>query len=143
MSELVDTAARSLARICYGENLFARMVRTARLDKRIAFGNDAPMLTKYACNDSKICYLIYMNKKQASTLNRIFAKKIPSSLAWADIENLLVGCGCTLIQGKGSRVKFVKDDVIGSFHRPHPQKEAKRYQVKDAKEFLEKIGVTP
>lgn len=44
---------------------------------------------------------------------------------------------------KGSRVKFEKDGIIASFHRPHPDKEAKRYQVRDAREFLMQIGVTP
>jgi hypothetical protein len=33
--------------------------------------------------------------------------------------------------------------VIGTFHRPHPQKEAKPYQVRDAQAFLEKAGVLP
>ncbi len=33
--------------------------------------------------------------------------------------------------------------VIATFHRPHPQKEAKPYQVKDAKIFLEQAGVQP
>ena len=33
--------------------------------------------------------------------------------------------------------------VVARFHRPHPAKEAKRYQVRDAREFLEKIGVKP
>jgi hypothetical protein len=37
----------------------------------------------------------------------------------------------------------VKDGNVSSFHRPHPEKEAKRYQVKDAREFLALIGVTP
>jgi hypothetical protein len=31
----------------------------------------------------------------------------------------------------------------GSFHRPHPAKEAKRYQVRDAREFLIKLGYQP
>lgn len=33
--------------------------------------------------------------------------------------------------------------IIASFHRPHPEKEAKRYQVRDAREFLIQIGVKP
>lgn len=28
-------------------------------------------------------------------------------------------------------------------HRPHPGKEAKRYQVEEARELLERAGVTP
>jgi hypothetical protein len=30
--------------------------------------------------------------------------------------------------------------MVSSFHRPHPQKEAKRYQVREAREFLIKMG---
>ena len=37
----------------------------------------------------------------------------------------------------------VPDGVIGAFHRPHPRKEAKPYQVKDAREFLKQLGVQP
>jgi hypothetical protein len=48
-----------------------------------------------------------------------------------------------VIEGKGSRVRFAKDLIVASFHRPHPAKEAKRYQVRDAREFLIKLGVTP
>ena len=33
--------------------------------------------------------------------------------------------------------------VVARLHRPHRAKEAKRYQVRDAREFLEKIGVKP
>lgn len=28
-------------------------------------------------------------------------------------------------------------------HRPHPAKEAKRYQVEEARELLERIGIKP
>ena len=48
-----------------------------------------------------------------------------------------------MIEGNGSRVRFAKDGIVASFHRPHPEKEAKRYQVRDAREFLSKIGVRP
>jgi predicted HicB family RNase H-like nuclease len=33
--------------------------------------------------------------------------------------------------------------VVASFHRPHTAKEAKRYHVRDAREFLTKIGFKP
>ena len=51
--------------------------------------------------------------------------------------------GCKVIEGSGSRVRFERDGMIASFHRPHPAKEAKRYQVRDARDFLVRIGVTP
>jgi hypothetical protein len=30
-----------------------------------------------------------------------------------------------------------------TFHRPHPKKEAKPYQVRDARRFLEEAGIKP
>jgi hypothetical protein len=48
-----------------------------------------------------------------------------------------------VIEGAGSRVRFERDGVIAIFHRPHPAKEAKRYQVRDARDYLTKLGVKP
>jgi len=56
---------------------------------------------------------------------------------------ILVTIGCQVIEGNGSRVRFEKDGIIGTFHRPHPAKEAKPYQVRDARQFLENLGVKP
>lgn len=76
-------------------------------------------------------------------MEQVFTEPVPAALPWADVEALLVSAGCTVIEGSGSRVRFVKNGVIASFHRPHPGKEAKRYQVRDARAFLEKLGVRP
>lgn len=84
-----------------------------------------------------------MNRKQTATLAAVFAKPVSGTIAWADVEGLLVAAGCQVIEGQGSRVKFEKGGVVASFHRPHPKKEAKQYQVRDAREYLVKIGVTP
>ena len=51
--------------------------------------------------------------------------------------------GAQVIEGRGSRVRFEKDGEVETFHRPHPAKEAKRYQVRAARAFLERIGVRP
>ena len=48
-----------------------------------------------------------------------------------------------VVAGRGSRVRFVHGQAVASFHRPHPAKEAKAYQVEDARDFLKSIGVTP
>lgn len=56
---------------------------------------------------------------------------------------LLIAVGCRVIEGNGSRVRFEKDGVIATFHRPHPAKEAKPYQVRDARSYLENLGVKP
>ena len=90
-----------------------------------------------------IAIIASMNSKHAKTLTAVFAKPTAASLEWARIESLLVSVGCTVIEGKGSRVRFVHGTTVATFHRPHPAKEAKQYQVEDARAFLELIGVTP
>lgn len=84
-----------------------------------------------------------MNSKQRKTLAAVFKDPVSGAIAWADIESLLLAIGCDVIEGNGSRVRFVFNGHIASFHRPHPAKEAKRYQVRDAREFLSLIGVKP
>lgn len=84
-----------------------------------------------------------MNSKQRKTLEAIFKNPVSGTIEWAAIESLLLTVGCETIEGNGSRVRFVKDGEVESFHRPHPAKEAKRYQVRAARSFLERIGVTP
>jgi hypothetical protein len=84
-----------------------------------------------------------MNSKQKKTLVAVFKDPVSGTIEWAAIENLLVAAGANVIEGNGSRVKFEKDGIIASFHRPHPDKEAKRYQVRDVREFLTQIGVEP
>lgn len=84
-----------------------------------------------------------MNSKQAKTLKAVFADPVSGTVEWAALEGLFVAVGCTVIEGAGSRVRFQCRGVIASFHRPHPAKEAKRYQVRDAREYLTKLGVRP
>lgn len=84
-----------------------------------------------------------MNSKQAKTLKSVFADPVTASLEWKAIENLLIAVGCRVIEGNGSRVRFEKDGVVIGFHRPHPGKEAKYHHVRDAREFLTKIGIKP
>lgn len=84
-----------------------------------------------------------MNSTQRKTLAAIFATPAPVSLEWRKIESLLVALGAKVIQGNGSRVRFELNGVVASFHRPHPRKEAKPYQVQDAREFLTQTGVQP
>ncbi|NMG27953.1 addiction module toxin, HicA family [Aromatoleum evansii] len=84
-----------------------------------------------------------MNATHRKTLIAIFTDPVSKSLEWRRIEALLVAIGCQVIEGNGSRVRFEKDGIIGTFHRPHPEKEAKPYQVRDARQFLENLGVKP
>ena len=84
-----------------------------------------------------------MNNRQRKTLVAIFLNPTLKNLVWRDIESLLIALGCELIEGEGSRVAFLRDGQKMDFHRPHPGKEAKPYQVRDARNFLIKLGVTP
>jgi len=84
-----------------------------------------------------------MNSKQRRTLAIIFAEPVSGTIEWAAIESLFLAAGARLIEGRGSRVRFEKDGEVETFHRPHPTKEAKRYQVRAARAFLERIGVIP
>lgn len=84
-----------------------------------------------------------MNKRHQKTLESIFITPVPSSLEWKRIEALFVALGAQVIEGRGSRVRFELHGVIATFHRPHPQKEAKPYQVRDARNFLEQAGIKP
>lgn len=84
-----------------------------------------------------------MNSKQRKTLEAVFAKPTSRTLEWAAIEALFKVAGCSVVEGSGSRVRFVKGGHVASFHRPHPAKEAKAYQVDQARDFLILIGVKP
>lgn len=88
-------------------------------------------------------YYLHMNKAHRKTLNDIFSQPVPATLEWRRIESLFVSLGAETIEGAGSRVRFDLNGVIAAFHRPHPAKEAKPYQVRDAKTFLENAGVKP
>lgn len=84
-----------------------------------------------------------MNSKHRRTLSAVFSDPVSGTIEWAAIEGLLLSAGCELIEGRGSRVRFVKDGTVETFHRPHPEKEAKRYQVHAARAYLIRLGVTP
>ena len=84
-----------------------------------------------------------MNRRHQNTLNDIFRTPVPSTLEWRRIESLFKALGARTIEGRGSRVRFELNRVVATFHRPHPQKEAKTYQVRDAKRFLLQAGITP
>lgn len=88
-------------------------------------------------------YIVCMNSKQRKTLEAIFRDPVSGTIEWAAIESLLVAVGARVIEGSGSRARFEKDGEIETFHRPHPAKEPKRYQVRAARAYLVRLGVEP
>lgn len=84
-----------------------------------------------------------LNKTHQKTLKDILKTPILMNIEWRRVEALFKAIGAKIIEGNGSRVRIELNGVVGTFHKPHPQKEIKRYQVKDVREFLEKTRVVP
>lgn len=84
-----------------------------------------------------------MNSRQRKTLTAVFATPVPKTLAWADIESLLDSLGAKKVNRDGSAVSFALNGARLDVHRPHPQKEAKPYVVRNTAQFLTLAGVKP
>ena len=82
-----------------------------------------------------------MNSKHKKTLAAIFARPTSSSIVFTDIEALMISLGGSVLEREGSRVKIVLAGFDWRCHRPHPGKEAKRYQVEEARDLLQRAGV--
>ncbi|MDD1012845.1 type II toxin-antitoxin system HicA family toxin [Pseudomonas rubra] len=84
-----------------------------------------------------------MNNRYRKILDSIFRAPTSASVVFADIEALVLYLGGHVQEREGSRVKLTLGDQLWRCHRPHPGKEAKRYQVEEAREFLLRAGVQP
>jgi HicA toxin of bacterial toxin-antitoxin, len=84
-----------------------------------------------------------VNSTHRKTLSAVFAEPVNGALEWRRIEALLLAVGCVRVEGSGSSVSFEFNGHRVRFHRPHPNKEALRYRVVDARDFLISIGVEP
>ena len=84
-----------------------------------------------------------MNSKAKKTLQAIFAVPTIRTLAWDNIEALLLASGATLTEGNGSRVKFDLQGRTIAYHRPHHPQTARAYQVEATRDFLANVGIKP
>ncbi|MBM3409315.1 MAG: type II toxin-antitoxin system HicA family toxin [Betaproteobacteria bacterium] len=82
-----------------------------------------------------------MNAKHCRTLVAIFSRPTSASIVFADIEALVKALGGSVVEREGSRVRIELSGELWRCRRPHPGKEAKRYQVEEARELLERPGV--
>jgi hypothetical protein len=82
-----------------------------------------------------------MNTKHRKTLVAILTRPTSASIVFADIEALVKALGGSVAEREGSRVRIELNGEQWRCHRPHPGKEAKRYQVEEARELLERAGV--
>ena len=88
-------------------------------------------------------YHLGVNTKQRKSLAAIFARPTLASIVFADIESLIKALGGTVLEREGSRVSVQLMGEEWRCHKPHPGKEAKRYQVEQVRDLLERIGVHP
>lgn len=89
-----------------------------------------------------------MKSRHLKTLQAIFRQPTSGSVVFADIEALILALGGEVLEREvlereGSRVKITLHGEQWRCHRPHPGKEAKKYQVEEAREFLDRAGVKP
>ncbi|MCX5734425.1 MAG: type II toxin-antitoxin system HicA family toxin [candidate division NC10 bacterium] len=84
-----------------------------------------------------------MNVKQRRTLTAVFAVPTRAKVRFADIAALIAALGGEIREGAGSRVAFELKGKRVYLHRPHPGREAKRYQVEEVREFLRSLEIQP
>jgi hypothetical protein len=84
-----------------------------------------------------------MKAKHRRTLEAIFATPTRAGIVFSDIEALLITIGGNVREGEGSRVVFEPKGSRRYLHRPHPGKEAKKYQVEELREWLKYLEVMP
>ncbi|KAA6184258.1 type II toxin-antitoxin system HicA family toxin [Thiohalocapsa marina] len=84
-----------------------------------------------------------MNSRHRKTLEAIFAKPTTGALKFSAIEALVLALGGDVKEGTGSRVALRIGDALMHAHRPHPGKEAKKYQVDEFRAWLKAQGIEP
>ena len=89
--------------------------------------------------------LIYspMNRRHEKTFRSLFADPVNGNIEWRKIEALFLALGATRTERAGAAVSFTLNSAVAQFHRPHPDKAALRYRVRDARKFLEQAGIRP
>jgi len=81
--------------------------------------------------------------KHRKTLEAIFAKPTRGGIAFSEIEALVVALEGSVREGAGSRVVFELRGQREYLHRPHPGKEARKYQVEAIRSWLEALEILP
>jgi len=71
-------------------------------------------------------------------------KNNPKDFTFDEMQTALVSLGFELLHTRktnGSRIKFIKGNIVITLHKPHPRKELLEYQIKQVLEMLEKENV--
>ena len=94
----------------------------------------------HACRD---WYRSSVKRKHARTLAAISSKPTQGGIVFADVEALVLALGGEIREGEGSRVVFELRGVRKYLHRPHPGKEARKYQVDEIRDWLRELEILP
>lgn len=81
--------------------------------------------------------------KHQKTLEALFKKPTSGSITFADIESLVIALSGEVREGAGSRVAFERNGSRIYLHRPHPGKEARKYQVEELRDWFTEQGFKP
>ena len=84
-----------------------------------------------------------MKAKHRRILEAIFATPARAGIVFTEIEALVIAIGGEVREGKGARVAFELKGSRRYLHRPHPGKEAKKYQVEELRDWLKNLEVMP
>ena len=84
-----------------------------------------------------------LSNKHRATLAAIFKRPTRSDIEWKAIEALFRALGAVVSERSGSRVAIELGDVCTIYHRPHPQKAAKKYVVEAARDQITRAGFKP
>ena len=84
-----------------------------------------------------------MSSRHERTLREVFSEPTKANIEWDRIERMLKHYGAHLEERAGSRIAIELNGVRSVFHRPHPEKEAKRAQVRDVRDFCTEANLKP
>jgi len=84
-----------------------------------------------------------MQAKHRRILEAIFAIPTRGGIVFSAIEALVIAIGGDVREGEGSRIVFELKGSRKYLHRPHPGKEAKKYQVEELREWFRQLEIIP
>jgi hypothetical protein len=84
-----------------------------------------------------------MKAKHRRILEAIFAIPTRGGIVFSAIEALVIAIGGDVREGEGSRIVFELKGSRKYLHRPHPGKEAKKYQVEELREWFRQLEIIP
>ncbi|CAL6170768.1 MULTISPECIES: type II toxin-antitoxin system HicA family toxin [Vibrio harveyi group] len=78
--------------------------------------------------------------RQEKLIKRLLSN--PKDFTWDELKKLLGNFGYEMLNGKGSRRKFIHRETkqVINLHEPHPQNIMKKYAIDDVIDKLKELG---